>query len=135
MAKTDDYYQQLFSGVLSKEGLAGSPTVATEGGGLLSKAGSKLKGMKNLKGVGAQLLGFMVLSKLLEARNRAADQGLQRENIEAQTAMTTPENLYYQAAQPRAEQEAAEARSALMQQITGGVLGPSLPTGVRRIGG
>jgi endonuclease YncB( thermonuclease family) len=44
--------------------------------------------------------------------------------------------MYYQAALPQAQAEAQEARQALFSQLTnGGVLGPTLARGERRIGG
>ena len=49
--------------------------------------------------------------------------------------MITPENLYFQAAQPQAQAEESMARTALFQQLSGGVLGPSLAKGEYMIGG
>lgn len=133
MANTDDYYAKLLGGEGAVAG--GTTSTAAAGGGLLGKLKAGGKGLKGMKGIGAQLLGFMVLNKLLESRNQSADRGVQREGMRAQAEMATPENLYYQAAQPRAEEEEAQARSALLTQISGGVLGPALPRGIRRIGG
>jgi hypothetical protein len=133
MATTDEYYARLFGDIAEGEGLGAA--AAAPGGGLVGKLKAGGKGLKSMKGIGAQLLGFMVLNKLLEARGAAKERGIQREGMRAQAEMATPENLYYQAAQPRAEEEEAQARSALLQQISGGVLGPAVPRGVRRIGG
>ena len=127
----DDYYARLFGG----EGAATVAPAAAGGGGIMDKLKKGGKGLKGMKGIGAQLLGFMVLNKLLEARGESKERGVQREGMRAQAEMATPENLYYQAAQPRAEEEEAQARSALLSQISGGVLGPALPQGIRRIGG
>ncbi len=130
MANTDDYYAKLFGG---EHAGAGSP--GSQEGGFLSGLKEKGKGLGKYKGIGAQLITFMVMNKLLEARNKSKDREVLREGMRAQAETATPESLYYQAAQPRAEEEEAQARSVLLQQISGGVLGPAVPRGIRRIGG
>ena len=49
--------------------------------------------------------------------------------------MIAPESLYFQAAQPQAQQEESMARQALFSQLSGGVLGPSLAKGEYMVGG
>jgi len=117
MAVGDPYYDEIVQG-------------AAEGGGLLKG----LKGM-NLKKVGGGILGYMILSRLLNLPGEIGERNVRREAIQSQASMATPENLYYQAALPQAQQEEEMARQALFSQISGGVLGPSLATGERLIGG
>ena len=57
------------------------------------------------------------------------------EGMRSQAEMVTPENLYFQAAQPQAREEESMAHQALMTQLTGGVLGPQLAKGEYQIGG
>ena len=114
---SDDYYAKLFGGegAVSGSPVQFSPGVQDEN--FFGKLKEKGKGLGKLKGIGAQLVAFMMMNKLLEARNQAKDRGVQREGMRTQAEMATPENLYYQAAQPRAEEEEAQARSALLSQI------------------
>lgn len=136
MAATDAYYDSLFGASAGATPFAGSPVQfspgagATKGAGLLGKLAS---GAKKHKGAIGSVLGFMLLQKLLETANQGADRQVQKEGMQAQAGLATPENLYYQAAQPQARQEAEMARSAFLSQITGGVIGPSLAPGERRI--
>ncbi len=97
--------------------------------GLLSGIG---KG--KLKQLGKGVVGYYLLSQLLGAANRNREQAVQRGAIRGQAGLATPENLYYQAAFPQAQQEEAEARQALMTHLSGGVVGPSIATGERMIG-
>jgi short subunit dehydrogenase-like uncharacterized protein len=76
-----------------------------------------------------------LLDKLLAAQEQAQMRGIQREAIQAEAAMRTPESLYYQAALPQAQEEERVARQALMAQLSGGVLGPSLARGETIVGG
>lgn len=144
MADLDAYYDSLFGPELGKRM---SPDFPGKGGlGIqLSPGGGKPGDLSFLdkikteagkhKGAIGSILAFMLLNKYLETRNLSKEQGIQREGMQAQAGLATPENLYYQAAQPQAREEATMARYALMSQITGGVLGPSLARGERRIGG
>jgi hypothetical protein len=129
-ANTEEYYKSLLGPTEAEimAEAAGSPKPA---GGLLSK----LKGVKGLKGAGAQTLGFLILQRLLNLPAEAGERNVQREAIRAQGASMTPENLYYQAALPQAQEEESQARQALFSQLSGGVIGPSLPRGYRVIGG
>ena len=81
------------------------------------------------------MIGWMLLQKLLDVRGQRKDIGVQREAIEEQSALATPENLYYQASLPQAKQEEEMARTALMTQLSGGVIGPTqLARGERNLG-
>ena len=123
---TDDYWMNLLGQTQAEKAAAG----AAGGGGML-------KGLKGggLKGIGSSILGYMILSRLLNIPGEIGERNVQREAIQSQASMATPENLYYQAAMPQAQQEEEMARQALFSQISGGVLGPSLATGERLIGG
>lgn len=105
----------------------------TEGGwnNLLKKWGKDV-GVR--KGAGT-LMAMLALQQLLSAHRQAADIGLQREALAGQAELMTPENLYYQAALPTAQAQEQAAKQALLSQISGGVIGPSLARGERMIGG
>ena len=96
-------------------------------GGLLAKPG--------VKGVGAGIFATWLLNKILQTTHETGMRGIQREGLRSQAEMVTPENLYFQAAQPAAQQEESMARQALFQQLSGGVLGPQLAKGEYMIGG
>ena len=132
MPASDAYYDSLFGPETGAGVGGGLGSSGTAGGGLLNKLKS---GLSKNKGAAGSILGFLLLNKLLEARNQAAERGVQSEGLQAQADLATPENLYYAAAQPQARQEAEQARQALFAQVTGGVIGPSLARGERRIGG
>jgi len=122
----EKYYTNLL-GPTEAETLAG-----TTSAGKVGRVGS----LKNLaKGAVPGLLGWMLLEQILSARNAAKDRGLQMEAMGSQAAMQTPENLYYQAALPQAQQEEGMARNALLTHLSGGVIGPTLARGERMIGG
>jgi len=110
-------------------GLYGKPQA---GPGEVSKLGSLGKGLKK---AAPAMIGWMLLQKLLDVRGQRKDIGVQREAIEEQSALATPENLYYQASLPQAKQEEEMARTALMTQLSGGVIGPTqLARGERNLG-
>ena len=94
-----------------------------------------LLGSPGVKGMGAGIFATWLLQKLLQTGHEAGMRGIQREGLRSQAEMITPENLYFQAVQPQAQQEESMARQALMTQLTGGVLGPSLAKGEYVIGG
>ena len=94
-----------------------------------------LLGSPGVKGMGAGIFTTWLLQKLLQTGHEAGMRGIQREGLRSQAEMITPENLYFQAVQPQAQQEESMARQALMTQLTGGVLGPSLAKGEYMIGG
>lgn len=95
--------------------------------GLLARPG--------IKGAGAGIFMTWLLNKLLQTHHETGMRGIQREALASQAEMVTPESLYFQAAQPTAQREEAFAHQALMQQLTGGVLGPQLARGEMMIGG
>jgi hypothetical protein len=95
--------------------------------GLLSRPG--------IKGLGAGVFATWLLNKILQTGHETGMRNIQREGLRSQAEMITPENLYFQAAQPQAQEEESMARQALMQQFTGGVLGPQLAKGEYMIGG
>ena len=95
--------------------------------GLLSRPG--------IKGMGAGIFATWLLNKILQTGHETGMRNIQREGLQSQAEMITPENLYYQAAQPQAQQEESMARTALLSQLSGGVLGPQLAKGEFMIGG
>lgn len=88
-----------------------------------------------VKGLGAGVFGTWLLQKLLQTHHETSMRGIQREGLRSQAEMITPENLYFQAAQPAAQEEESMARQALFSQISGGILGPQLAKGEYMIGG
>jgi hypothetical protein len=137
MANLDTYYENLFKNIVEREGLTGATGAAAitpAATGNVGKIG-KFLGSKGAKvGIGS-LIAWMALDKLLAANRERAERGIQKEAIRGQTALASPENLYYQASLPTAQEEEEQARQALFQQILGGVAGPSLARGERLIGG
>jgi hypothetical protein len=115
--------EELFAGAVSGKpgGMAGGV------GGLLARPG--------IKGVGAGIFATWLLNKILQTTHETKMRGIQREGLRSQAEMITPESLYFQAAQPAAQEEESMARQALFQQLSGGVLGPSLAKGEYMIGG
>jgi len=106
----------------------GVPTAGVEGlGGLLARPG--------VKGLGAGVFATWLLNKILQTGHETGMRGIQRAGLREQGEMITPENLYFQAAQPEAQAEESMARTALFSQLSGGVLGPSLAKGEYLIGG
>ena len=107
----------------------GTPKVSGLGGlgSLLAKPG--------LKSAGAGIFGWWLLNKLMQTGHETGMRNIQREGLRSQAEMVTPESLYYQAAQPQAQEEESMARTALFSQLSGGVLGPQLAKGEYRIGG
>ena len=81
------------------------------------------------------MFAYWLLNKLMQTGHEAGMRGIQKASLRSQAEMATPENLYYQAAQPAAQQEESMARQALFSQLSGGVLGPSLAKGEYMIGG
>jgi hypothetical protein len=100
-------------------------------GGAIPKSKSWLAGKKKL---GLGLFGGFLADRVLRTLDRSAELGIQRKAMRSQAELSSPENLYYQAAFPQAQQEEAEARQALMTHLSGGVIGPSIATGERLIG-
>jgi hypothetical protein len=88
-----------------------------------------------VKGMGAGIFMTWLLNKVLQTTHETKMRGIQQEGLRSQAEMITPENLYFQAAQPQAQQEESMARQALFTQLSGGVLGPSLAKGEYQIGG
>lgn len=95
--------------------------------GLLSRPG--------VKGLGAGIFATWLLQKILQTTHETGMRGIQRAGLREQAEMVTPENLYFQAAQPTAQAEESQARQALFSQLSGGVLGPQLAKGEYMIGG
>lgn len=95
--------------------------------GLLSRPG--------VKGVGAGIFMTWLLNKILQTGHETGMRGIQRAGLREQAELITPENLYFQAAQPEAQAEESMARQALFSQLSGGVLGPQLAKGEYMIGG
>ena len=95
-------------------------------GGLLSSPG--------IKGAGVGIFATWLLNKILQTGHETGMRNIQREGLRSQAEMITPESLYFQAAQPQAQAEETMARTALFQQLSGGVLGPQLAKGEYMIG-
>lgn len=83
----------------------------------------------------AGILSFLMLQKLLGLPSEIGERNIQRETLQAGRELATPENLFYQAALPRAQEEESMSRQALFSQLAGGVIGPQLARGERLIGG
>lgn len=119
-------------------GMAAQAAAAAAGGG---DGGifDRLMEFGNRPGVrkaGGGILGAMIISRLIQAGGSGiGNYRLQRQAIQQQAEMASPENMYLQASLPGAQQEEEMARQALFAQLTGGVIGPSLATGESRIGG
>ena len=124
-AGNEAYYDQLFG--------AETPT-ATAGRGLKGGAAGLLSS-PGVKGMGAGIFATWLLNKILQTGHETGMRNIQREGLRSQAEMVTPENLYYQAAQPQAQAEESMARQALFSQLSGGVLGPQLAKGEYQIGG
>jgi len=124
---SEAYYDSLFgpeAGAMEATGGAGG---GGKVGGLLARPG--------IKGLGAGVFATWLLNKLLQTGHETGMRNIQREGLRSQAEMMTPENLYFQAAQPEAQEEERMARTALFSQLSGGVLGPSLAKGEYMIGG
>ena len=106
-------------------------------GGIFGKLGGVGKFLEKpaVKDVGYGLLASWFLNKIMQTRQEAGMRNIQREGLRSQAEMITPENLYYQAAQPQAQEEERMAQQALYAQLGGGVIGPQLAKGEYSIGG
>lgn len=122
-------YEELFAEPVTGMAGAGGRVRGAAGGaaGLLARPG--------VKGMGAGIFATWLLNKILQTTHETGMRGIQRAGLREQAEMVTPENLYFQAAQPQAQAEETMARTALFQQLSGGVLGPSLAKGEYMIGG
>lgn len=117
-------------------GPAGFPTGAgvPTGGGIAGGIGSLLA-KPGIKGAGAGIFATWLLDKILQTGHETGLRNIQREGLRSQAELITPENLYFQAAQPQAQEEESQARQALFAQLSGGILGPQLAKGEYSIGG
>ena len=122
---SEAYYDSLFGAEAGGPGAGGG--IKGAAGGLLSSPG--------VKGAGAGIFLTWLLNKVLQTGHETGMRNIQREGLRSQAEMVTPENLYYQAAQPQAQEEESMARQALFSQLSGGVLGPQLAKGEYLIGG
>ena len=122
-AGSEAYYDSLFG-----------PEAGTPASGLKGKAGGLLSS-PGIKGAGAGVFATWLLNKILQTKHETGMRNIQREGLRSQAEMVTPENLYFQAAQPQAQQEESMARTAMLNQLSGGVLGPTLAKGEYLIGG
>ena len=103
-------------------------------GGITGGMGNLLA-RPGVKGVGAGIFATWLLNKIMQTGHETGMRNIQREGLRSQAEMVTPENLYFQAAQPAAQEEESMARQALFSQLSGGVLGPQLAKGEYMIGG
>lgn len=115
------------------EAVGGIKGMAGGIGGLLAKGQDFLA--KPAGAGGGGMFAMWLLSKLLQTGSEMGERSIQRASLQSQAEMVTPENLYYQAAQPQAAEEESMARQALFAQLSGGVLGPQLAKGEYSIGG
>lgn len=122
MAIGDPYYDDL---VEAAAGAGGSPAA----GGMLSKGG------KLLKTAGPGLLTWLLLQKGVDLAASKQNIDFAKEVARAQGEAVTPESIYQEAALPGATARANQARQALLTQLSGGIIGPSLAPGERMIGG
>jgi len=98
----------------------------------MSLGGKIAKGAKRF---GPEMIGWYLLDKFLAGRHDKKMQNIQMQGMREGAEASSPENLYYQASLPQAQQEEEMARSALLSQMSGGVIGPSLARGEKMIGG
>lgn len=126
MAAPDAYYDTLFG---SEAGKSSLPSRSPKG---VKNIKSRLGGL-NIKSMGGQVLGLMLVDKLLSMRHQSGLRDIESERMTRQGEMASPENLILQASLPQAQQEEQMARTALLTQLSGGVIGPSLARGERRI--
>ena len=123
-------------------GPGAGPGVEALGGGVrgaVAGAAGGISGLLNRPGIkqaAGGMFAYWLLNKLLQGGHEMGMRGIQRASLKEQGEMVTPENLYFQAAQPAAQEEESMARQALFTQLSGGVLGPSqLAKGEYLIGG
>ncbi len=109
-------------------------SIAPAATGVMGKAKGFLSG-PGIKGAGVAMFTTWLLDKILKTGHETGMRNIQREGLRGQAELITPENLYYQAAQPQAAEEESMARQALFAQLSGGVLGPQLAKGEFSIGG
>jgi len=102
------------------------------GGTKTSKLGGMMQG-PGVKQAGLWLMLPWLAQKYLNTRNKSKMRDIEIEGMQGQAEAMSPENLYYQASLPQAQQEEESARQALMSQIMGGVIGPSLARGETQI--
>ncbi len=124
---SEAYYDSLFGPEAGMAGVSGAGGLREKAGGLLSSPG--------VKQAGAGIFATWLLNKIFQTGHETGMRNIQREGLRSQAEMVTPENLYFQAAQPQAQEEESMARQALFSQLSGGVLGPQLAKGEYLIGG
>lgn len=98
---------------------------------LLKKASSS----KNIKGLAGGAFTYWLIDKLLSGYNESKMRSIQMSGLQKQSELMTPENIYTQQALPQAQTEAASAQQMLLSALGGGIIGPSLARGERRISG
>ena len=124
---SDAYYNALFGAEAGAGvGGAGGATSGVTGQGLANPM---------LKSAGIGIFATWLLNKILQTKHQSGMRDIQRQGLRSQAEMVTPENIYFQAAQPQAEREETMAHQALMEHLSGGVLGPSLAKGEYLVGG
>jgi len=101
----------------------------------LGRRGAGILSSPIAKSAGAGIFATWLLQKMMQTRHESGLQDIQMENLRSQAEMLSPQNLYYQAALPQAQEEESMARNALLGQLSGGVLGPQLAKGEYMIGG
>ena len=129
--QVEEYYTNLL-GPTEAEAMGGAVGTAGAAG---AKGGIFKTLKKGAKRFGPEIIGWLLLEKYLSGRHESKMKNIQMDTLKEQAAMQTPENLYYQAALPQAQQEEEMARNALLTHLSGGVIGPTLARGERMIGG
>jgi len=129
-AEAEKYYTELFGPLEGEAGAASAAGMVGAGKGGILKS---LK--KGAKRFGPEMIGWYLLDKFLAGRHDKKMQNIQMQGMREGAEASSPENLYYQASLPQAQQEEDMARSALLSQMSGGVIGPSLARGEKMIGG
>lgn len=129
-----------FAKILSQQGQAEAAKAIPQGVGnpaeVIAGKGGILKSLKKgAKRFGPEIIGWMLLEKYLSSRHESKLRDIQMGAAGDQVNSTTPDDLYYQATLPQAKEEEDMARNALLTHLSGGVIGPTLARGERRIGG
>lgn len=111
----------------------GSGAASAAPKGMKSWLKSAMKGGTGKSALGG-MAGYAILQYLMNAGEGIQQQSFARKEMDLQKEVMTPEALYYQAALPQAKAEEEQARTALLTQMSGGLIGPSLAKGERLIG-
>jgi len=134
-----DGFQAVPGGRINIEALKKTPgglmsALQGEPEGLMSALQGELEN-PNVKALGGGIFADWLIRKLTGGIHKRGLRKIELANLRNQAELLTPQNLYYQAALPQAQEEESMARNALLGQLSGGVLGPQLAKGEYMIGG